>query len=52
MAAWSRAFLDRLLDGGEIDATLLTDDENMKMRIATHPGLKWKALNVQQHKGG
>ncbi len=51
LAENERAFLDRLVEHGEIDPTLLTDDEDLKERIATHPGLKWKALNVRQHKG-
>jgi len=36
----------------KIDATLLTDDQDLKKRIATHPGLHWKAVNVREHKGG
>lgn len=47
-----KQFLDRLLDHGEILPTLLTDDSKMVERIGEHPGLKWKALNVRQHKGG
>jgi len=47
-----KQFLDRLLDHGEIMPTLLTDDPAMAARIGQHPGLKWKALNVRQHKGG
>ncbi|MGO9837808.1 MAG: hypothetical protein ACLP1X_26770 [Polyangiaceae bacterium] len=43
-------FLDRLLDEGEIAPKLLTDDPELVARIAKHPGLGWKALNVQQHK--
>ena len=52
LAANERAFLDQLLEHGEIDPTLLTDDEELKKRIATHPGLRWKAFNVREHKGG
>ena len=29
-----------------------TDDEDLKNRIASHPGLQWKAVNVREHKGG
>jgi len=36
----------------KIDATLLTDDQDLKNRIATHPGLQWKAVNVRERKGG
>ena len=41
-------FLNRLLDHGEIKPQLLTDDEPLTARIAQHPLLKWKALNVRQ----
>ena len=44
-------FLNRLLDHGEIDATLLVADEEMLDRIQRHPLLQWKALNVRQHQG-
>lgn len=43
-----KTFLDRLLDGGEIDPSLLTDDDELQRRIAAHPGLLWKAQNVRQ----
>lgn len=46
-----REFLDRLLDQGEIAPSLLTADEEMAERIALHPALAWKALNVRRHKG-
>ena len=52
LAENERAFLDLLLEHGQIDATLLTDDQDLKKRIATHPGLQWKAVNVREHKGG
>ena len=45
------AFLDLLLDGGEIDAGILTGDEALQERIQAHPGLRWKAKNVREHKG-
>ncbi len=44
-------FLNLLLDGGEIDASILTDDRDLQKRIQTHPNLKWKAQNVRKHKG-
>ena len=44
------AFLDRLLDHGEIVPSLLTKDSQMAARIQDHPLLKWKALNVQRHR--
>ena len=45
------AFLDLLLDGGEIDATILTGDAELQERIQGQPMLEWKALNVRRHKG-
>lgn len=46
-----RMFLDRLLDWGEIDPTLLTTDPSLQWRIRSQPLLKWKAINVRRHKG-
>ncbi len=46
-----REFLDRLLDHGEIEPSLLTQDEPLAGRIRRHPGLEWKALNVRRFKG-
>lgn len=46
-----REFLDRLLDYGEIEPSLLTNDQQMAQRISAQPLLRWKALNVRQHKG-
>ena len=46
-----RAFLDRLLDRGEIDGALLTRDEELLQRINAQPWLEWKAQNVRQHRG-
>ena len=46
-----RAFLDLLLETGEIDATILTSDRSLQKRIQAQPLLKWKALNVRRHKG-
>jgi hypothetical protein len=45
-----RGFLDRLLDSGEIDAALLVKDDEMAARIERHPGLRWKAENVQRYR--
>jgi predicted nucleotidyltransferase component of viral defense system len=47
-----REFLDRLLDHGEINPSLLTDDPGLAERIRSHPGLEWKAVNVRQFKRG
>lgn len=46
-----RAFLDRLLDEGEGDATLLTDDPELQQRIDSQPLLAWKAQNVRSYQG-
>jgi predicted nucleotidyltransferase component of viral defense system len=46
-----RAFLDLLLDRGEIDPTILTSDEYLQRRIRRQPLLEWKALNVRRYKG-
>jgi predicted nucleotidyltransferase component of viral defense system len=51
LAKEEKAFLDRLLDEGEIEPSLLTSDPSMIERIGSHPLLQWKALNVRQHKG-
>lgn len=45
------AFLDLLLDRGEVDASLLTSDTALQERIQVQPLLEWKALNVRRHKG-
>jgi len=44
-------FLDRLLDYGEIEPSLLTEDEALVERIRQHPMLYWKALNVRKYRG-
>jgi len=44
------AFLDRLLDEGEIIPNLLTTDVSLAERIAKQPMLQWKAANVRQHR--
>lgn len=51
MSAEEIAFLDGILDHGEIRAELLTADDEIAERIRTHPLLQWKAVNVRQHKG-
>jgi hypothetical protein len=45
-----RNFLDLLLDRGEIDPTLLTDDPELQERIGNQPLLEWKAANVRKQK--
>lgn len=46
-----RAFLDLLLEDGEVDASILTRDAALQERIQSQPLLEWKALNVRRHKG-
>lgn len=46
-----RAFLDLLLDRGEVDPSLLTCDRALQDRIRAQPLLRWKAMNVRSHKG-
>jgi len=48
-SAGETAFLDRLLDAGEIDPSGLGVEEEVKARIANMPMLGWKAQNVRQH---
>lgn len=45
-----KAFLDLLLDKGEIDSTILTSDLDLQQRIQKQPLLEWKAVNVRKHK--
>lgn len=45
-----RAFLDRILDAGEIVPGLLTDDPDIQDRIAAQPMLRWKAMHVRQYR--
>ena len=49
--AAEEAFLNRLLDHGEIDGALLTTDAALLQRINAQPWLEWKAQNVRQHTG-
>jgi len=44
-------FLSLLLDEGQIDGSLLTDDKGLLSRIESQPLLRWKALNVRQLHG-
>jgi predicted nucleotidyltransferase component of viral defense system len=43
------AFLDRLLDAGEIDPIGLAVSDEVKARVAAMPMLAWKAQNVRAH---
>lgn len=44
-------FLDALLDLGEIQPELLTEDTALRERLREHPALLWKAQNVRAHRG-
>jgi len=46
-----RAFLDGVLERGEIDATGLVAAPGVRDRIATMPMLAWKCQNVRAHRG-
>ena len=46
-----KAFLDLLLDHGEVDSTMLTDDSDLQQRIQRQPLLEWKIVNVRKYKG-
>jgi len=41
-------FLNRLLDEGEIEPSLVTMDIELQKKINSHPGLLWKAQNVKK----
>lgn len=52
---WSeseRDFLDRLLDEGVIEASLLHADRTVQQRVLAQPMLLWKAQNVRQYRAG
>jgi hypothetical protein len=40
-----------LNDLGEITPELISGDLTLQAIVREHPGLKWKALNVRQHRG-
>ena len=46
-----RGFLDRVLDNGEIEPSIIATDVELAHRILHHPGLAWKARNVREFKG-
>ena len=46
-----RAFLDLLLEQGEINASILTSDPALQERIRAQPLLAWKAFHVRCHRG-
>jgi len=50
LAAGEAAFLDGVLDRGEIDTTQLGVSPEVQARMATMPMLVWKAQNVRMHR--
>ncbi|MGD8700578.1 MAG: nucleotidyl transferase AbiEii/AbiGii toxin family protein [Gemmatimonadales bacterium] len=44
-------FLDRLNERGEIVPELVTDKPDLQANIESHPGLRWKAINVRSLRG-
>jgi len=51
LATNEREFIERLNEYGEIVPELLTDEPALREIIREHPGLKWKAQNVREHRG-
>ena len=41
-------FLDRLLENGEVEPSLLTANPDLQRRIRSQPLLDWKARHVRQ----
>ncbi len=52
LTAAEHAFVARLNDDGAIEPELLTADPAQQAKLRAHPGLLWKALNVQRYRGG
>jgi hypothetical protein len=50
LTAEEQEFITRLNDRGDITPELLTSDPVMQTTIREHPALRWKVLNVQQHR--
>jgi hypothetical protein len=48
MSASEEAFLDGVIDRGDVDATLLDVDPDIQARIGRMPMLLWKAEHVRQ----
>lgn len=51
LTANEQAFLDGVLDRGEINADLLDIAPTVRARIAAMPMLAWKCQNVRRHRG-
>ena len=52
LSANEQAFLDGVLDRGEINTDLLETDPETQKRINAMPMLAWKALHVRKHRSG
>lgn len=50
--AGETAFLDAVLERGEIDASALDVPESVRAAIEASPALRWKAQNVKAWKAG
>lgn len=50
LTAEEQEFIERLNGRGDIAPELLTSDPAMQATIREHPALRWKALNVRQHR--
>ena len=50
-SAAERAFLDGVLERGEVDAGLLDIEPEVQARIAAMPMLAWKCRHVRRHRG-
>ena len=44
------AFLDAVLDRGEIQPSLLDCEQELRDRIARHPGVRWRAQSIASHR--
>ena len=52
LTAGERAFLDAVLDQGEIDASSLDVPESVRVAIEACPALQWKVQNIRAWKAG
>jgi len=52
LTAGERAFLEAVLDQGEIDASSLDVPESVHVAIEASPALRWKAQNAKAWKSG
>ena len=50
LSANEQAFLDSVLDRGEVNAALLDVPFDIRAQIATMPMLAWKCQNVHKHR--